>query len=66
MPRMQFRTGPGLDWREGLAMYAHGTGRGGTKLTVVGHGMEEDFPIHQINKAFSSYHELLRTQGYLR
>jgi len=48
------------------AMYAHGTSKEGRKLTVVGHGMEEDFPIHQMDNAFSSYRELLRARGYIR
>jgi hypothetical protein len=47
------------------AMYAHGTSSEGGKLTVVGPGMEQDFPIRQIDRAFSLYRELLRTRGYI-
>lgn len=48
------------------AMYAHGTSRGGGKLTVVGPEMEQDFSIHQMDKAFFAYRELLEKRGYLR
>ncbi len=48
------------------AMYAHGTSKEGSKLTVVGHGMEQDFPMGEIDKAFSSYRDLLTARGYIR
>ena len=46
------------------AIYAHGHSSTGDKLTIVGPGTEQEFPIQQFDKALSAYRELLAKRGY--
>jgi hypothetical protein len=46
------------------AIYAHGHSSTGDKLTIVGPGAEQKFPIQQFDKAISAYRELLAKRGY--
>jgi hypothetical protein len=46
------------------AIYAHGHSATGDKLTIVGPGAEQEFPIQQFDKALSAYRELLAKRGY--
>ncbi len=46
------------------AIYAHGHSSTGDRLTVVGPGMEKEFPILQFDEAISTYKEFLSKRGY--
>jgi hypothetical protein len=46
------------------AIYAHGHSSTGDKLTIVGPGAEQEFPIRQFDRALSAYRELLQKRGY--
>lgn len=46
------------------AIYAHGHSSTGDKLAIVGPGMEQEFPIRQMDEAFSAYKDLLSRRGY--
>ncbi len=53
------------DTRNNLpAIYAHGHSSTGSKLTVVGPGMEKEFAIRQFDEAISTYKEVLSKRGY--